>query len=160
MHNFYTDGGCDNAGTREGSFGWFNLDTKQGDAQYFENTTSNIMEMTAVIEVLKTIPEGEEVHIYSDSEYTIKGITDWILGWKKRGWRASGGGAVKNQALWKEMDALCAARKVFFHKVKGHAGIVGNEIADSLTVAARAQKRNLTLAEVQEVAERVVTDYE
>lgn len=148
---FYTDGGCDNVDSKQGSYAWFNARTEVSESRYFTNTTSNIMEMTAVIEALKTTPEGSSVHIYSDSEYIIKGITEWIVNWKKKGWRNAKKEPVKNQGLWREMDDLCAKRHVYFHKVKGHSGVLGNEIADSLCNAAVFNKKDLTSEQIQNV---------
>lgn len=95
-------------------------------------TTNNRMEMMAVIKGLQAVSEGSAVLIYLDSEYVRKGITEWISGWKRKGWRTSTGQPVKNSDLWRELDALVTTRQVTWQWVKGHAGNPGNERADAL----------------------------
>lgn len=94
-------------------------------------TTNNKMELTAAIETLKRIAGGSTIQIFTDSTYVIKGISEWLPGWKRKGWRTTTG-AVKNVELWKELDALYQARKVTMSWVKGHSGHPGNERADVL----------------------------
>ena len=97
-------------------------------------TTNNRMELTAVIEALKVLKRPCKVVIYTDSEYVRKGITEWIHGWKARGWRTAAKAPVKNVDLWQRLDALVSASgyKIDWRWVKGHAGDPGNERADAL----------------------------
>ena len=97
-------------------------------------TTNNRMEMTAAIEALRAIkPDyAGPVTLHTDSTYVMKGITEWIHGWKRRGWKTAAKKPVKNADLWQELDALNAARDVEWRWVKGHAGDPGNERADAL----------------------------
>jgi ribonuclease HI len=97
-------------------------------------TTNNRMELTAVIEALAALKRPCEVTLYLDSEYVRKGITEWIQGWKARGWRTAAKQPVKNVDLWQKLDALVAqgGHRIDWRWVKGHAGDPGNERADSL----------------------------
>lgn len=97
-------------------------------------TTNNRMEMMAAIKALEAIKPGYTgpVTLWTDSTYVLKGITEWIHGWKKRGWKKSDKKPVINADLWKELDALNTERDITWKWVKGHAGIDGNERADEL----------------------------
>jgi ribonuclease HI len=96
-------------------------------------TTNNRMEVTAAIMVLRSLKKpGTSVLIHSDSQYLIKAATEWIRGWKARGWRRKEG-ALLNVELWQELDRLMAEHTTAWHWVKGHAGDAGNERADQLT---------------------------
>jgi len=99
--------------------------------------TNNIMEMTAAIEALKKTPPKTRAHITTDSRYVMDGITKWIHGWKKKGWRKSDGKPVLNQSLWKELDALVERRHVTWEWVAGHTGHAENERCDELANEAR-----------------------
>lgn len=96
------------------------------------DTTNNRMELTAVIRALESLNRACKVRIFTDSVYVQKGITEWIIGWKSRGWRTSDKKPVKNDDLWRQLDVICAQHKVEWLWVKGHAGNVGNEKADQL----------------------------
>jgi ribonuclease HI len=98
------------------------------------NTTNNRMELMAVIEALTALKRPCEVALHLDSEYVRKGITEWIRGWKAKGWRTSANQPVKNADLWQRLDALVAAggHRIQWIWVKGHAGDPGNERADAL----------------------------
>ena len=100
-------------------------------------TTNNRMEMMAAIKALEAVKPGYRGHItlWTDSTYVLKGITEWIHGWKKRGWKKSDKKPVVNKDLWQQLDALNAERDVTWKWVKGHAGIDGNERADELARA-------------------------
>jgi len=97
-------------------------------------TTNNRMEMTAVIEALAALKRPCGVTLYLDSEYVRKGITEWIHGWKARGWRTAARAPVKNVDLWQRLDALVTSsgHNIDWRWVKGHAGDPGNERADGL----------------------------
>jgi ribonuclease HI len=96
------------------------------------DTTNNRMEMTAVIEALASLKRSCTITIYTDSEYVKNGITTWIHGWKRRGWKTADGKPVKNVELWQRLEALAALHQVEWRWVKGHAGDPGNERADAL----------------------------
>jgi ribonuclease HI len=95
-------------------------------------TTNNRMELTAVIRALEALKRPSRVRLYTDSQYVQKGISAWILDWKRRGWRTAGRKPVKNADLWRRLDELAALHDVEWHWVKGHAGNAGNERADLL----------------------------
>ncbi len=95
-------------------------------------TTNNRMELTAVIRALEALERPSRVRLYTDSQYVQKGISAWILDWKRRGWRTAGRKPVKNEDLWRRLDELAALHEVEWHWVKGHAGHAGNERADLL----------------------------
>jgi ribonuclease HI len=99
-----------------------------GEAQ----TTNNRMELTAVIEGLRALRRRSRVRVYTDSQYVQKGISEWIHGWKRRGWRTADRKPVKNEDLWRRLDEVARAHEVQWHWVKGHAGHPGNERADLL----------------------------
>jgi ribonuclease HI len=131
----YTDGACKG---NPGPGGW-GVVLKSGtlEKELFGGelgTTNNRMEMMAVIEALTALNQPCEVTLYLDSEYVRKGITEWIRGWKARGWRTAANQPVKNAELWQKLDALVASggHKIDWRWVRGHAGNPGNERADML----------------------------
>lgn len=95
-------------------------------------TTNNQMELTAVIEALRTLSRPCNVVLHVDSTYVMNGITSWIRGWKANGWRTKDKKPVKNAELWRALDAEVAQHTVTWEWVKGHAGDPGNEHADLL----------------------------
>ncbi len=95
-------------------------------------STNNIMELTAAIRALEAVPPGTPVRMTTDSQYVVKGINQWIHGWKKKNWKKSDGEPVVNQEQWKRLDELCQERKVEWLWVKGHAGHEENERCDQL----------------------------
>jgi ribonuclease HI len=97
-------------------------------------TTNNRMELMAVIQALKALTRPCQVLLYLDSEYVRKGITEWIHGWKKKGWMTAAKQPVKNADLWRELDTLVLqnGHEIDWRWVKGHAGDPGNERADAL----------------------------
>ncbi|MFN5028200.1 MAG: ribonuclease HI [Burkholderiales bacterium] len=95
-------------------------------------TTNNRMELRGVIEALRLLTRECEVVVYTDSSYVQKGISEWIHGWKRNGWRTSDKKPVKNDDLWRQLDELVAKHQIEFRWVKGHAGNEGNERADVL----------------------------
>ena len=100
----------------------------------YRGGNKRMMEMQAVIEALKAIKpsyKGKTV-LFSDSTYVLKGLQEWLPGWKKRGWKTAAKKPVKNEDLWRELDTLTSQREVDWRWVKGHAGDIGNERADEL----------------------------
>lgn len=95
-------------------------------------TTNNRMELTAVIRALEQLRKPSRVRIATDSQYVQKGMTEWIGGWKARGWKTASKAPVKNADLWRSLDEVAARHQVEWVWVKGHAGHDGNERADAL----------------------------
>ncbi len=95
-------------------------------------TTNNRMELTAVIRALEAMKRPVRARIHTDSQYVQKGISEWIHGWKRNGWKTSDKKPVKNADLWQELDGLAAKHRLEWLWVKGHAGDPGNERADAL----------------------------
>jgi ribonuclease HI len=131
----YTDGACKG---NPGPGGWGAL-LKSGatEKELFGGerlTTNNRMEMTAVIEALSALKRPCEVTLFIDSQYVLKGITEWVPGWKARGWRTASKEPVKNVELWQKLDELVATsgHKIDWRWVRGHNGDPGNERADAL----------------------------
>jgi len=106
------------------------------------HTTNNRMELMAAIMALEALKRPIDVDIYTDSQYLRDGITKWILGWKRNGWRTAEKKAVKNVELWQRLDAAAAPHKVHWHWVRGHAGHDLNERADALANEAIAEMRS------------------
>ena len=132
----YTDGACKG---NPGPGGWGVL-LRAGNGHEKElfggerETTNNRMELMAVIQALQALKRPCAVSLYLDSEYVRKGITEWIHGWKAKGWRTAAKQPVKNADLWQTLDALVhgGVHRIEWHWVKGHAGHVDNERADAL----------------------------
>ena len=104
-------------------------------------TTNNRMELRAVIEALTVLKEPCEVLMFVDSEYVKKGITEWIIGWKRNGWRTASKEPVKNKDLWQQLEALTATHTLKWQWVKAHAGNPLNERCDALVHHARSEFR-------------------
>jgi ribonuclease HI len=143
----YTDGGC---WGNPGPGGWGAvLRCQQKEKTLFGSeayTTNNRMEMTAAIEALTALKAPCKVIITTDSAYLKDGITEWIAGWKRNGWKTKDNSFVKNIDLWKRLDALISHHSVEWAWVKGHAGHRENEIADQLSQEAiRSFLRSLGL---------------
>jgi ribonuclease HI len=101
-------------------------------------TTNNRMELMAAISALETLTRGSEITIVTDSAYVKNGVTTWIHGWKRNGWRTAGKDPVKNVELWQRLDAAQARHRVTWEWIKGHAGHAENERADALARAGMA----------------------
>jgi ribonuclease HI len=128
----YTDGACS---PNPGPGGWavlLRFDDKEKELVGSDSkTTSNRMELTAAIEGLRALKRRCSVDLYTDSEYLKRGITEWLPGWRKRGWKRKDG-ALKNADLWQELDACISQHQVSWHWVRGHVGNSGNERVDRL----------------------------
>jgi len=129
----YTDGACKG---NPGPGGWGAVlqygDTEREIFGGESPTTNNRMELTAVIRALESLKRRCTVDVYTDSQYVRNGIMTWIHGWKRNGWKTSDRKPVKNDDLWRELDALAAVHDITWHWVKGHADSVGNQRADAL----------------------------
>lgn len=136
----YCDGACKGNQNAGGGPGGWGVVLKDGSKSTTlketyggeRGTTNNKMELTAAIETLKLIAEGQAIEIFTDSQYVQKGLSEWIVGWKRRNWKKAGGDPVVNVELWKALDALASKRKVKLSWVRGHNGDPGNERADYL----------------------------
>lgn len=140
----YTDGACSG---NPGPGGWGVLMlARDGDTVVRERTlqggealtTNNRMELMAAISALETLSRPSVVTVVTDSAYVKNGITQWITGWKRKGWKTSAGKPVKNDDLWKRLEAAQARHTVNWQWIKGHAGHAENERADELARAGMA----------------------
>ena len=101
-------------------------------------TTNNQMELTAVIKGLEALKRPVPLHIVTDSKYVMQGVTQWMKGWKRNGWRTANKKLVANRALWEQLDSLLARHQVSWEWVKGHSGHPQNERCDELASAQAA----------------------
>ncbi|MFZ5533912.1 MAG: ribonuclease HI [Pseudomonadota bacterium] len=99
-------------------------------------TTNNRMEMTGAIAALSALRETCRVELYTDSRYLCDGMSQWLVNWKRRGWRTASKEPVKNEDLWRRLDTLAEQHRIVWHWVRGHAGHPENERADALANAA------------------------
>lgn len=139
----FTDGSCIGNGGEDCRGGWGVFVDRGAETFEFSgcerDTTNNRMELMAVIRGLEIMNVQVPLEIHTDSQYVKNGITTWIKGWKKNGWRTANKQPVKNQDLWERLDKVAAQRQVSWHWVKGHNGTYGNEDADRLATAAAAK---------------------
>ena len=131
--DIFTDGACSG---NPGPGGWGALLRTGGHEKEIwggePGTTNNRMELLAVIRALNLLKRPVKVRLHTDSQYVQKGISEWILGWKARGWKTAGKAPVKNVDLWKALDAAAQPHQVSWIWVRGHAGHADNERADAL----------------------------
>jgi ribonuclease HI len=132
----YTDGACSG---NPGPGGWGVLLIGGAQQEHRKQlcggehgTTNNRMELMAVIQALEHLKQMCSIDIYTDSQYVQKGLTEWLKGWKARGWRTADKKPVKNEDLWRRLDTASQKHNLRLHWVKGHAGDPGNEAADKL----------------------------
>jgi len=129
----YADGACKG---NPGPGGWGAIVRAGGrERELFggePSTTNNRMELTAVIRALESLPAGSDASVYTDSQYVQKGISEWLPGWKRRGWLTADKKPVKNVDLWQRLEEVARPHRVAWHWVKGHAGHPENERADAL----------------------------
>jgi ribonuclease HI len=131
--HIYTDGACKG---NPGPGGWGALLAfGENEREIFggePETTNNRMELTAVIEALSALKRRCRVELYTDSQYVMNGIKEWLPQWKRRGWKTAANKPVKNVDLWERLDAAVNVHAVHWHWVRGHDGHAGNERADTL----------------------------
>jgi len=129
----YTDGACRG---NPGPGGWGALlvygDKEKEVFGFSNNTTNNIMELTAAVESLKLLKRSCQIILTTDSVYVKNGITIWINNWKKKNWKTASKKDVKNKNLWMTLDYECSKHQIDWKWVKGHSGHRENEIADAL----------------------------
>ena len=131
--HIFTDGACKG---NPGPGGWGAV-LKYGDhvkelKGYSSETTNNIMELTAVIEALKSLTRPCKIILTTDSNYVKNGITEWIHSWKKKGWKTATKKPVKNKEYWQQLDVEVQRHTIDWKWVKGHSGHPENERADEL----------------------------
>jgi ribonuclease HI len=129
----HTDGACRG---NPGPGGWGVLLTWNGTVKELSgsepDTTNNRMELMAAIMALAALKRPTQATVQTDSQYVIKGITEWLPAWKARGWRTADRKPVKNQDLWEKLDQLAGQHSLTWQWVKGHSGDPGNERVDEL----------------------------
>lgn len=136
----FTDGACSG---NPGPGGWGLILRHPATGKEIERagaerlTTNNRMELMAVIEGLSLLTRPSVVELYSDSEYVLKGLGEWLASWKRRGWMTADKKPVKNVELWQRLDGLAQRHEVRMHWIRGHDGHPENERADRLAVGAR-----------------------
>jgi ribonuclease HI len=140
--HLFTDGACSG---NPGPGGWAFIlrhpasgaekESSGGEAE----TTNNRMELMAVIAGLSALTRPSDVDLYSDSQYVLKGLREWLASWKARGWRTADKKPVKNQDLWERLDSLKSGHTIRFHWIKGHNEHPENERCDQLAVEAARQ---------------------
>ncbi|MBL0869742.1 MAG: ribonuclease HI [Phycisphaerales bacterium] len=135
----FTDGACSG---NPGPGGWAFILKHPATGKLLKHaggepgTTNNKMELLAVIKGLSALSRPSNVELFSDSQYVLKGLSEWIDSWKKRGWKTASKSPVKNQDLWQTLDELRAKHNLKFHWVRGHAGHPENEECDRMAVEA------------------------
>jgi ribonuclease HI len=132
----FTDGSCHG---NPGPGGWAAILEYRGQRRELTGaehaTTNNRMELRAVIEGLRALSEPCDVEVWTDSRYVVDGMRSWLAAWKARGWRTASKQPVRNEDLWRALDAEAARHRITWHLVRGHDGHVENERADALANA-------------------------
>jgi ribonuclease HI len=142
----YTDGACSG---NPGPGGWgavlsYGGREKELHGGSAELTTNNRMELMAAIQALESLTRPSAVRLHTDSSYVRNGIMSWLPGWKRNGWKTASRQPVKNEDLWRRLDAAAARHDVHWLWVKGHAGNAGNERADALANRGMDEARSRT----------------
>lgn len=162
----YADGGCRGNGTANSVGGW-GVVLLHGEKEKrlfggLRGVTNNVMELTAVIKGLSALniplinTKGFQVKVYMDSQYVIHGITKWVAGWERNGWKTQNAGEVANKELWQTLRSLTKKiENLEFVKVRGHSGDYYNEIADQLANEAM----NRLVSETDKIEEGVTYEY-
>jgi ribonuclease HI len=131
--DIYTDGACRG---NPGPGGWAAVLTSGARVRELSGaeaaTTNNRMELLAVINALRALKRRVRVRVYTDSQYVRLGITEWLAGWKARGWRTADRKPVRNQDLWLQLEEVAGRHNIEWYWVKGHSGVPGNERCDEL----------------------------
>lgn len=131
--DIFTDGACKGNPGRGGWGAWLVVGEHQKELCGGErDTTNNRMELKAVIEALSALRRPCDVVVHTDSQYVQKGISEWIHGWKQRGWKTASREPVKNVDLWQALDTAQQLHRIQWRWVRGHSGHIGNERADAL----------------------------
>ncbi|MFX4226833.1 MAG: ribonuclease HI [Porticoccaceae bacterium] len=129
----YTDGACRG---NPGPGGWGALLKYGGREKHLwggeQNTTNNRMELMGAIKALEALKQGCSVELHTDSTYVLKGITEWLEGWKAKGWKTASKKPVKNVDLWQRLDEEIQRHQIAWKWVKGHSGDPDNDVADAL----------------------------
>lgn len=138
--DIWTDGGCS---PNPGAGGWGVLLRCRGKERELmggePETTNNRMELTAAAVALETLTRPCLVNLYTDSEYVRKGITEWLTGWKRNGWKTAAKKPVANADLWQRLEEAAQRHQIKWHWIKGHSGHVENERVDQLATDGRHQ---------------------
>lgn len=158
----YTDGAC--APTNPGPAAWGHYLIAPGESHgkefwgFIGHGTNQIAELSAAIEGLTRVPQGGSVELVSDSQYVLKGLTEWRTGWERKGFRNAKGEPVANQHLWRQLFDLADQRKVTVRWVRGHAGDLHNERVDGLANRAlrEAREGRLPATRIDEKPQRLL----
>jgi ribonuclease HI len=138
----YSDGSCEG---NPGPGGYAAIIEKDGSRREISgaepNTTNNRMEMEAVIQALESLAESSQVHVVTDSQYVVLGMTRWIHAWQRKGWKTASGGSVKNRDLWEKLREQARRHQVSWEWIRGHSGHEENERVDTLAKGAIADLR-------------------
>lgn len=133
----YTDGACRG---NPGPGGWGVVLRYQGNLKTLKGfdpeTTNNRMELTAVIEGLRSLTRSCDIELHTDSKYVMQGVNEWLSNWKRNGWKTAAKKPVKNIDLWQQLDDEVSRHEIDWNWVKGHSGVEDNEFADQLANAA------------------------